>query len=303
MMRILIVGSKGFIGSHALRELGVMRDCKVYGCDVVTDYTSRDYFQIDATNPDYHELFEGAKFDVCINCSGAASVPDSFVQTYRDYSLNTVNVFKLLDAIKKYAPLCKFINLSSAAVYGNPASLPIKEDAVCNPLSPYGFHKQQAEMTCREFNHFYGLRTCSLRIFSAYGEGLKKQIFWDLAKKAHDNAHSISLFGTGRESRDFIHVLDIVRVIWLITQHSAFSGDCYNVANGIEVTIVEAAFTLLKQLQWDGKLEFLGASRTGDPLNWLADISKIEELGYKPAYTMTGGLKQYVSWLQKETLL
>jgi UDP-glucose 4-epimerase len=300
-MRFLVVGSKGFIGKH-VEEYFSGNLVEVYGCDVMTDYTARNYFQIDAANSDYNEIFEAVKFDVCINCSGAASVPDSLAHPYRDYLLNTVNVYKLLEAIRKHAPACRFVNLSSAAVYGNPVSLPVKEDAVCCPVSPYGYHKRQAEVICEEFFRFFGINTCSLRIFSAYGEGLKKQLFWDLSHKA-TNSTAISLFGTGNESRDFIHVKDIARVIELIIQKGAFTAEYYNVANGTEAMIREVAEEFLNQLGWKGNLSFKGETRVGDPSNWRADISKIRAFGYIPEYNIPEGLKAYVKWLQEEKLV
>ncbi len=229
-MKILIIGSKGFIGSHLVAYFTEKKNVSVWECDVVVDYVTPQYVQLDATNADYHSLFEGQQFDICINCSGAASVPDSIIQPLRDFNLNMVNVFKLLDAILKYNKTCKFINLSSAAVYGNPQENPIKETAVLQPISPYGKHKQMAEMICKEFHQQFCIATCSLRIFSAYGNGLKKQLFWDLYQKTK-SSKEICLFGTGNETRDFIHVSDIARVIDLVIQKADFEGEAINVAN------------------------------------------------------------------------
>ena len=174
-MKILIVGSRGFIGSHCVDYFE--KNNEVWGCDVVLDYASNHYFSIDAVDSDFQNIFQQQKFDVCINCSGAANVPFSLERPINDFKLNTLNVFKLLEAIRLYAPGCKFINMSSAAVYGNPLSLPIKESDKRNPVSPYGLHKLMAEIVCEEFYHFWGMKTCSLRIFSAYGPRLKKQLF------------------------------------------------------------------------------------------------------------------------------
>ena len=190
-MKILIIGSRGFIGHHLFSYFSEKGN-EVWGTDVVDDYINKErYFLIDASNSDYSSVFQSAEFDLCVNCSGAANVPESLKNPLRDYYLNTVNVFKILEAIRKFQPACKFINLSSAAVYGNPKQMPVKEDARPDPLSPYGFHKLQAEQICKEFYDFYNIRTCSLRIFSVYGPGLKKQLFWDLYNKAKKG---VSLF-------------------------------------------------------------------------------------------------------------
>ena len=152
-MKILIIGSKGFIGSHAYRYFKE-KHSETYSADVAVDYSDKNYFTIDSSNSDFNEIFEKISFDFCINCSGAASVPDSLVHTTRDFTLNTFNVFKILEAIKKHAPNCKFINLSSAAVYGNPKKLPITETDEISPISPYGFHKKMAEEILTEYNTF-----------------------------------------------------------------------------------------------------------------------------------------------------
>ena len=169
MNKFLIIGSKGFIGSH-LKTYLEKKNYEVWGADVIIDYVNKErYFLVDASNASFHPIFEKEKFDVCVNCSGAASVPDSLENPLRDFHLNVSNTFKLLDAIKTYSPFCKFINLSSAAVYGNPLSLPIREKDKAIPISPYGFHKLMSEKICEEFYRFFGIQTCSLRIFSAYG--------------------------------------------------------------------------------------------------------------------------------------
>jgi len=294
-MKILVIGSKGFIGQHTL-DYFKNEGHEVFGCDVVTDYEDADYFQIDATNSDYHFIFENREIDVCINCSGAASVPLSIQFPFKDFSLNTLNVFKILEAIRTNQPKCKFINLSSAAVYGNPIGLPIKENFTPKPLSPYGIHKLQAEQICAEFNSHYDIATCSVRIFSAYGNGLKKQLFWDMYKK-FSTADFIELYGTGNESRDFIHVDDIVRALELVISNAAFSGEVINLANGEEYTIKFVADLFKKHLNTTKEVRFNNQVKEGDPLNWRADISILKSMGYEPKVALSTGIKNYIDWV------
>jgi|ERR1035441_7015905 dTDP-glucose 4,6-dehydratase/UDP-glucose 4-epimerase len=302
MNNILIVGGNGFIGSHLHKYLQSRVDYTVWCCDVVHDYTSKNYFLIDASNSDFEEVFQSNQFDVCINCSGSASVQDSLLHPLRDYYLNTLNVFKLLEAIRKHAPGCKFLNISSAAVYGNPVRLPVNEYGRLRPISPYGYHKLQAENICEEFYRFYEIQTCSARIFSAYGDGLKKQLFWDLAQKFRNNK-VVTLFGTGLESRDFIHINDIVKAIELIVTNGRFNADYYNVANGEEIPISLAAEKLQFSLGAQNKISFEGNARNGDPLNWKADIAKLRSLGYRQQISIDEGLSKYVLWLKEEELV
>ena len=296
-MKLLIVGSKGFIGSHA-EDHFKKKGHEIWGCDVIIDYTSEKYILIDATNADFCTLFQEHYFDVCINCSGAASVPDSLNYPLRDYYLNTVNVYKLLDSIRQYQPKCKFINLSSAAVYGNPSILPVIEKSDLHPLSPYGWHKLYAEQICSEFNRFYDIQVCSLRIFSAYGDGLKKQLFWDLYKKAQMET-TFQLYGSGDESRDFIHVSDIVRAIDLIITNDEFNGNFINVANGVEIFIKDVVKIFYSLFDKKIPYSFSEQERKGDPNNWVADISQLRNMGYEPKIKLLDGLTKYYKWILK----
>ena len=295
-MKILIIGSKGFIGSQAVKYY--KKKYEVWQCDVVSDYVSNNYFIVDATNSNFVDIFEKYNFDICINCSGAASVPDSIKNPQRDFTLNVVNVYKLLDAIRKYNPSCKYINFSSAAVYGNPVSLPVKENAETNPISPYGYHKRMAEDICNEFYINYGILSCSLRVFSAYGDGLQKQLFWDLNKKAL-KSKKVDLFGTGNESRDFIHISDVLQAIDCIILKSHFKAEIINIASGKEIFIKDVVKIFYSFFNKKIDYNFLGNERAGDPSNWRADISKIESYGFKPEVEINNGLNEYVKWLNE----
>jgi len=299
MIKLLIIGSKGFIGSHAMNLFSKKDEYSVFGCDVSVDYTSNNYYLVDSTNANYNQIFQENEFDVCLNCSGAASVPNSIENPLRDYHLNAVNVFKMLNAIRKYNSTCKFINLSSAAVYGNPTSLPIKENQPLNPVSPYGKHKLMAEMICEEFYQDFGLATISLRIFSAYGNGLRKQLFYDLYKKSKQG-DIVDLFGTGLESRDFIHVIDLLQIIELLISKGNFNGKSINAANGKEVYIKDAVELFYSNSLNKISYQFSGQNRKGDPINWVADISKITVLGYKQRISFIEGLASYYKWAKEQ---
>lgn len=296
MNKLLLIGSKGFIGSALYDYFTASGLWEVWGCDVVTDYVASRYYLIDATNADYQDVFQSNDFSVCINCSGAASVPDSLIHPLRDYHLNTKNIIHILEAIRLYAPRCKFLNLSSAAVYGNPVALPVAEDAVPAPLSPYGWHKYQSELLCKEYSQVHGIATCSARIFSAFGPGLKKQLFWDWNRKI-DDADDIVLFGTGGESRDFIYIDDILKALECIVNNSLFQAEAINVANGEEIFIRDAIQLFQHYHAKNFTYSFSNEMRVGDPVNWFADINKLTALGYKQKVTFEMGIESYLQWL------
>jgi UDP-glucose 4-epimerase len=297
-MKVLIIGSRGFIGSHLtshLREVGH----EVTECDVHSEYGDTHYIQVSVVDAQFDHVFTSRGYDVCVNCSGAASVADSFKHPTRDFQLNLSNVQRMLVALSLYQPQCKFINLSSAAVYGNPVSLPLKEEMAHNPISPYGFHKKLSEAILDQFAKLHGTQTMSLRIFSAYGNGLKKQILWDLHQKMK-SSKEIELFGTGSETRDFVHVLDVARVISLIIAQDDFQSKVINVASGQETTIRDLSTNFAHAMGWKGKIHFSNSERAGDPDNWRADISKLTILGYSPKITLESGLKMYAKWAKEK---
>jgi UDP-glucose 4-epimerase len=207
--------------------------------------------------------------------------------------------FEILNALRLNVPSCRFIFLSSAAVYGNPESLPVSESQPPAPVSPYGFHKLQCEQLCLEFAKVYGLPTASMRIFSAYGPGLRRQVVWDISRKVITQ-NSLSLQGTGKESRDFIHALDIARALSVVATSAPMQGEVYNLGSGREVAIAQLANIILDALESDCTPLFDGIVPAGTPLNWQADVSKLQALGFTASVPLERGVKTFVNWCRAE---
>jgi len=295
-MKILIIGSEGFIGSNAVhyfRRLGY----RVFSADIVLK-EEQGYSIINPELADFKKLFDRQQYDICLNASGVAKVQFSFNDPLLDFTLNTANVFNILEAIRQYNVDCKFINISSAAVYGNPKYLPIDENHPLNPVSPYGWHKLYSEKICTEYANYFGIATLSIRVFSAYGPGLKKQLFWDLYQKSL-SFDTIELFGTGNETRDFIYIDDLLLALKLIIENADFKGEVINVANNFETSVRDAALTFLDIIGFKGKLVFNNMAREGDPLRWRADISKLQKLGYHSQVDLVTGLNKYFQWIKE----
>jgi dTDP-glucose 4,6-dehydratase/UDP-glucose 4-epimerase len=295
-LKVLVLGSEGFIGSHTVRYLRE-RGYDVTAADIVLKSEDK-YHVINPESPNFPDLFVARRFDACVNATGAANVQFSYSYPYLDFTLNAGNVYSILEAIRLYSPACLFINLSSAAVYGNPERLPVRETDPTAPLSPYGQHKLYSELICREFRRFFGIRTVSLRIFSAYGPGLKKQLFWDLYKKYRTSADAIQLFGTGRETRDFIFIGDLTRAIEAVLRSLSAEHEVINVASGTESTIEEAARLFIGCMDASRSLSFSGDVKQGDPLNWVADISVLSSFGFRPSHSLEQGITETAAWIK-----
>jgi UDP-glucose 4-epimerase len=293
-MNILIIGSEGFIGSHCERYFS--QDHSVLSCDVM-NFEKKNYFNLQKKS--IQSIFWNHTFDVCINCSGSSNVADSYNNPLNDFELNAKNVGVFLDAIRLTQPNCKFINLSSAAVYGNPTELPVSELTETAPISNYGFHKVYAEQICTQFSQVYNLKTISIRIFSAYGPGLKKQLLWDIYLKAKNNQVQIELFGTGMETRDFIFIEDILEAIEVLIDNAEFKGEAYNLASGVEIKINEVSKLLLEKLNWKGEVFFNNKEIEGYPKYWKSEITKIKKIGFVPRVNLERGIEETVKWMNQ----
>ena len=298
MRSILIAGSEGFIGHHLVNRF-TKAGYEVFGCDLFETALHGDYsyYKVTRLSPEWEEIFGNHPFDFCINASGSGNVPYSMTHPVADFEANALDTIRILDAIRRLNKNCRYLHISSAAVYGNPKSLPVREDAVLQPLSPYGYHKLIAEELCREYYKVFGIHTAIVRPFSVYGDGLRKQLLWDVCSKLKKSSQ-VQLFGTGKESRDFLHVSDLASLLQLLVERSPFESEVYNAASGVESSLCTVAALFEKCFGTEKKITFSGESRAGDPINWKADISRISNLGFKPEITIEDGVPAYVRWFQ-----
>jgi UDP-glucose 4-epimerase len=298
---IIISGHRGFLGSAVARKLAV-ESFRLAGIGLSNDSdhsgsVCRIEHEIQLPDPRLNDIIQELRPDCFVHCAGSADVGASFRDPPKDYRDNVVVTESILESLQNFAPECRFVLLSSAAVYGNPRRLPVSEQDRCVPISPYGCHKLISEQVVDEYVADHGLKAAVLRIFSAYGNGLRRQVVYDLCTKLIERgASSIQVLGTGEESRDFIHADDIAAAV----EHIVSNELCgiFNVASGKETRIAELAVMLKRYLGSHADIEFTGESRTGDPLLWQADMTRLEETGFRPTISLEEGLKSYVDWFR-----
>lgn len=297
-MKVLVTGINGFIGGHLANKFASMGH-DVTGMDKTARSGGFRTYGVDMLEEDLKPVLKETAPELILHCAGLASVPFSVLNPETDFQANTWMVYRLLNAMRESgAEGCRFVFMSSAAVYGQPSKLPISENDDLQPISPYALHKKMAEDICRYFisRHSFDIRV--LRIFSAYGSGLKKQLFWDLHQKAVQTGE-LELFGTGSESRDFIHISDLSEAVYLIAMDKRERHIFWNVANGEETFIGEAARLFAEAAGMGAeKVRFQGQAREGDPANWRADIGRLMALGYKKKVSMREGINGYVNWVR-----
>lgn len=301
---VFITGSDGFLGRN-LVETCKKRNQYVVGFTrsiVPNKISDETIFIPDIGCLNWDEYLKKYRPKVIYHLATTASVADSVTDPLGDFNKNIPGLINLLISIPKYSPETHLILFSSAAVYGNPSCLPIAEDDICLPISPYGVNKYIAEKIAKIYSTFNKTRVSCLRIFSAFGEGLKRQLFYDLEQKLFLarslGENEIVMFGTGDETRDFIHADDVSMAAILISdRHNSDRFSIFNVASGVQVKIVDAVNIYMQFSEKRTFVKFNGLSRSGDPKNWEADISKLRLLDFKPKVSLKEGLSRYQAWL------
>ncbi len=295
MKSVMVIGGGGFIGRHVCRHFSRLGwEVLSVGRGVPDELT--EHILTDLPDPQLADLFTRFKPHLCVHCAGRASVALSVTDPHGDFLANPVLTASLLELIRQKAKQCAFVTISSASVYGNPDRLPIREEDQLSPVSSYGYHKLMEELLCREYATLHGLRTASLRVFSAYGAELRRQVVWDIACKTLTSLDGrVTLRGTGTESRDFIHGQDVALCVQMVAQYGKMLGEAYNAASGIEVPIAQLAERILSAANSRAKLEFDGVAPDGYAHRWHADISQLEKLGFKPNIDLETGLREVVA--------
>lgn len=302
-MKVFITGLNGFLGSQIALEFlgagysvaGIDRDAALLA-DLCGKVDYRSMLLPDEAVADFINDFAP---DISVHCAGGASVADSIADPRRDFLSSVVVTEQFLGALRKSAPQCRSIFLSSAAVYGQPERQPVGEGDAIRPLSPYGYHKRICELLFEKAALIDGLPTASLRVFSAYGPGLRRQVLWEMASQLA-GGKQVRLKGTGDETRDFIHANDVARAVKIVAEKAPARGEVYNVATGTETSIREAAHKISALFPGAVPPHFAGQSIYGDPQRWRADCSRLGALGFAPSFGLDQGLASLVRWVRDE---
>lgn len=302
-MHILVTGSSGFIGTALVRFFSSAGNRVVSMSRIEpgkTPENSADTFKGSFQGNEFADFLSRFQPDYLLHCAGKASVPGSFTKVEEDFLSNTGEVFNVLDQLRQRSPKTRFLLFSSAAVYGRAGTLPISETDPVAPVSPYGFHKRSAEWVCQEFYDVFGVECLVARVFSAYGEGLKRQVCWDLSRKITEGKGRLTLQGAGDETRDFIHLDDLCDAVALLVHKGDWGCGIYNVASGVEVPIRRIAGLLCESYGFEPDLRFEGKLPPGVPQRWVADISRLARLGFDPKVGIEEGLSAYAKWAERE---
>lgn len=302
-MKFLITGATGFVGGTLLRHcISSSFEVAVYSRRAGPPFLdpSIAWYQGSFENiPHLIQCIQKTQPDWILHCAGSGSVPLSMENPAEDFKNSASLTQNLLEAIRMSGFKPRIALMSSAALYGNPQTLPIRESAPISPLSPYGWHRSIAEQLFLSYSQSFEIEGFVCRIFSAYGEYLRKQVVFDTFGKFNQTGQIPAIFwGTGAESRDFIHADDMARAILLLCQKEA--RGIFNLGSGQQTKIADLVGLIHQTMGSESSYSFNGMNRPGDPLNWEADIGLLQSYGFEPQISLTEGISRVWKWLQND---
>jgi UDP-glucose 4-epimerase len=237
--------------------------------------------------------------DLVFHLAGGSAVGPSLNAPLEDFMRTAGTTARLLEWLRTHSPRSKLVAASSAAVYGDTHGTPAEETRAPSPVSPYGFHKLMMEQLCREYSQVFGLETAVLRMFSVYGEGLRKQLLWDCGVKLMADTDSIGLGGTGDELRDWIHIDDAAAMMLKVAAAAGVDCPIFNGGSGVAVKVRDIVALLSKALQRTQRVEFSGITRRGDPAVLVADTARIKATGVSCRVSLNAGVERYADWFKR----
>lgn len=299
-MNVLITGGYGFIGSHVAEEF-FSEGHRIFIIDNLSSGNVENIrfkhasFIMDIEDTRCSEVFRSNRFDAVIHLAAQINVASSFDDPYGDTRSNILGLVNMLQLSAQYG-VKKFVFASSAAIYGNNSDIPLKEEAMPDPLSPYGMSKAAGELYCRKWNDLYGLSTICFRFSNVYGprQGIKGEggvvsIFMEKAAEGKE----LPIFGDGNQTRDFIYVEDIALAIHKAVE-TGISG-IYNLSTNSESSVNEL-IEALDRLQPVNSIVHK-AERDGDIRNSRLDNSRLRSaICWEPRYSLEEGLKNTHAW-------
>jgi nucleoside-diphosphate-sugar epimerase len=303
---VLVAGGAGFIGSHIVDKL--MQDG--VGVTVLDNfYTGRlenvDHWKdnkkfglVQGDVRDFELVKRAAEdVDAVFNEAAVVSVSRSLENPLLANEVNVGGTLNLLKACLDLG-IKRFVQASSASVYGNTETLPVSEDLPLNPVSPYAVAELAAENYARVFHHVYGLETVCLRYFNVYGPRQTFSVYSGAAtiffNKLMQNQRPV-IFGDGNQTRDFVYVEDVVKANMLALKTRRGIGDVFNIATGTHHTINELVWNIQEKLGKQRLKPIYKDARKGEIKHSYANIEKAKKiLGYKPTFTLEKGIAKLV---------
>lgn len=304
-MKALVTGCAGFIGSSLTDRL-LSEGYAVIGIDRFSDYYSRDIKernlssamkrpQFSLIEEDIADMEVFPPVDYVFHLAAQAGVRASWGKNFEIYTRDNIQATQRLLEFYKDLKIKKFVYSSSSSVYGD-VELPMREDQTVQPVSPYGVSKLAAEHLCYLYWKNHGVPTVSLRYFTVYGPRQRPDMGINKFVNAVLRRETITVYGDGRQTRDFTYVDDVVEANVLAATSGVF-GETFNIGGGNRINVIDLIRAIEEVTGKAALLQYIEEQK-GDVRNTRADTTKAEQmLGWQAQVKIRDGLERYIGWI------
>jgi UDP-glucose 4-epimerase len=314
-MKALVTGAAGFIGSHLTAAL-LDRGAAVVGLDCFTDYYARATKEKNLEENSLREQFRfvenaiaGADLPALLDgvthvfhLAAQAGVRKSWGKDFTTYTVNNVEATQILLEACVGRSIERFVYASSSSVYGDAVAIPMREDALPQPLSPYGVTKLAAEHLCMLYHANYAVPACAMRYFTVYGPRQRPDMAFHRFIKAALREEPISLYGDGAQTRDFTFVADAAAAT-IAAGERGVPGRAYNIGGGSRVSMNDV-LTIIERTVGHPLRINREAAQKGDMRDTYADTARArQDLGFAPAVSLEEGIQAEYRWLSSSPVL
>jgi UDP-glucose 4-epimerase len=309
-MRALVTGGAGFVGSH-LSERLLSEGAQVVAVDCFTDFYPRaikernlsavrdkpkyEFVEADLNDADLEALLDGVTH--VFHLAAQAGVRKSWGRDFQTYTrLNVDATQRLLEACVG-KPIERLVYASSSSVYGDAVELPMREEALLQPVSPYGVTKLAAEHLCHLYFVNYRVPTVSLRYFTVYGPRQRPDMGFNRFFAAVLAGRPLVQYGDGLQTRDFTFVADAVAATATAAVR-ATPGGVYNIGGGSRVSVRDV-FDMIARVSGRSVQIDHQPVQKGDMRDTYADTSRAErDFGFRPTVDLETGLRTMFRWME-----
>lgn len=315
MLKALVTGGAGFIGSHIVDKLM----SEGYNVKVIDNLSSGRLENVEQWfgNPRF-EFFKGdlknySDASEAVKGSNAvfhfAANPEVRVSTTNPrihFEENVVTTFNLLEAMRELG-VKELVFASSSSVYGEPEIIPLDESAPVRPVSVYGASKAACENLIHAYTKLYGVKAIALRYANVVGPRLRHGVIYDLLMKLKKNKEELEVLGDGTQVRSYIHITDAVEATLLAWRSAKESYEVYNIGTEDWITVNDIVKVLLSELNLNStkithEPTLHGVGWPGDVKRIALAIDKLKKLGFTPRHKSSDAVAKTVRELAKELL-